>query len=51
MKTAEIMLGVCLHLLLPDWHLILQVSEECGTIPCVLVQNKIDLIDEAVVQP
>ncbi|XP_046840293.1 ras-related protein Rab-23-like [Xenia sp. Carnegie-2017] len=28
-----------------------KVSDECGTIPCVLVQNKIDLIDEAVVQP
>lgn len=29
-----------------------KVVDECGTsIPCVLVQNKIDLIDEAVVQP
>ncbi|XP_028406342.1 ras-related protein Rab-23-like [Dendronephthya gigantea] len=28
-----------------------KVSEECGSIPCVLVQNKIDLIDEAVIRP
>ena len=33
------------------YYLNFQVSDECGTIPCVLVQNKIDLIDEAVVQP
>ena len=28
----------------------LQVEEECGGIPMVLVQNKIDLIDQAVVK-
>lgn len=28
----------------------LQVEEECGSIPMVLVQNKIDLIDQALVK-
>lgn len=33
-------------------HWMAKVVEECGSgIPCVLVQNKIDLIDEALVQP
>ena len=27
-----------------------QVEDECGEIPMVIVQNKIDLIDQAVVE-
>lgn len=29
----------------------LQVENECGEIPTVIVQNKIDLLDQAVVTP
>lgn len=29
----------------------LQVENECGEIPTVIVQNKIDLLDQAVVSP
>lgn len=28
-----------------------QVEDECGEIPTVLVQNKIDLLDQSVVEP
>jgi Ras-related protein Rab-23 len=30
---------------------ILQVENECGEIPTVIVQNKIDLMDQSVVNP
>jgi hypothetical protein len=29
----------------------LQVTEECGDIAMVLIQNKIDLLEEAVIEP
>lgn len=32
-------------------NLYLQVEDECGAIPAVIVQNKIDLIDQSVVDP
>ncbi len=31
------------------FYLIVQVEDECGEIPMVIVQNKIDLVDQAVV--
>jgi len=42
---ATLNCGLPVHILIS-----LQVEEECGGIPMVLVQNKIDLIDQAVVQ-
>lgn len=35
---------------LVNFLFLLQVEEECGGIPMVLVQNKIDLIDDAKVK-
>lgn len=32
-------------------HYLLQVEAECGSLPMVLVQNKMDLADEALVSP
>ena len=37
-------------LLVPEhWGLLYQVEEECGSIPMVLVQNKVDLLEDAAV--
>lgn len=33
------------------FYILLQVENECGEIPMVIVQNKIDLMDQAVVTP
>ena len=34
-----------------EWHERAQVEAEIGSVPMVLIQNKIDLIDKAVVTP
>jgi len=33
------------------FYFLLKVEDECGEIPTVLVQNKIDLLDEALIEP
>jgi len=38
---------ICTRFVCPLW----QVEDECGEIPTVLVQNKIDLLDQSVVDP
>lgn len=48
-RLKILMLG-CKWLTIIQLIICFQVEDECGNIPMVLVQNKIDLIDQALVK-